>query len=72
MTHELVHTFGLRHSADPRDLMHGMFRPSRSTAPTPREELAMSLLLQRRPGTAWPDDDRGTKASSRRLEVIVD
>jgi hypothetical protein len=72
MTHELVHTFGLRHSSDPRDLMSGMYRSWRSTAPTPREGLAMALLLQRRPGTAWPDDDRNTRTASRRLEVIVD
>jgi len=72
MTHELVHTFGLRHSSDPYDLMSGMYRSSRSTVPTPREELAMALLLQRRPGTAWPDDDRNTRAAARRLEVIVD
>jgi hypothetical protein len=72
MTHELGHAFGLRHSSDDRDLMCPMYRSSRSIAPTPRETLAMSLLVQRRAGTVWPDNDRNVQASARRLEIVVD
>jgi hypothetical protein len=70
MAHELGHTFGLQHSMDDRDLMYGTYGPSRSTVPTPRETLAMALLVQRRPGTAWPDDDRNVQAAARRFEII--
>jgi hypothetical protein len=70
MTHELGHTLGLRHSTDDRDLMCGMYRSSRSTVPTARESLALALLVQRRPGTAWPDDDRNTQAAAGRFEIL--
>jgi hypothetical protein len=70
LTHELGHTFGLRHSLDERDLMCGWYRPGRSPAPTAREALAMALLLQRRPGTTWPDDDRNAQAAGRRFEIL--
>ncbi|MFN8090792.1 MAG: matrixin family metalloprotease [Vicinamibacteria bacterium] len=72
MAHELVHTFGLRHSSDARDLMYALYSDSRSTTPTAREALAMWLVLERRTGTTWPDDDRDTQAQSRRVEVIAD
>jgi hypothetical protein len=70
IAHELGHTFGLRHSTDEHDLMCGMYRSSRSTAPTARETLAMALLVQRPPGTTWPDDDRNTQAAARRFEIV--
>jgi hypothetical protein len=71
VAHELGHTFGLRHSTDPRDLMHGTYRGSRSTTPTPRELLTMALMRGRRAGTEWPDNDRSsTAAAARRFEEM--
>jgi hypothetical protein len=71
VAHELGHTFGLRHSTDPRDLMHGTYRGSRSTTPMPRELLTMALMRGRRAGTEWPDNDRSsTAAAARRFEVM--
>ena len=70
MAHELGHTFGLQHSMDEHDLMYGTYRGSRSAVPTPREALTMALLVQRRPGTAWPDDDRNVQAAARRFEIL--
>jgi Matrixin len=70
VVHELGHTFGLRHSSDARDMMAATYRPSRATAPTGRETLTMALMLQRRPGTVWPDDDRTAQAAARRFEEV--
>jgi hypothetical protein len=69
--HELGHTFGLRHSTDPRDMMYGTYRASRSPTPLPRELLIMSLMRARRAGTVWPDNDRdSTAAAVVRFEVM--
>jgi hypothetical protein len=72
VTHELGHTFGLRHSSDQGDLMAALYRPSRAAEPTGRERLAMTLMLQRRPGTTWPDNDRNAAAAARGFELVVD
>ena len=71
--HELGHTFGLRHSFDPRDTMYPSAQSSRLSAPTPREMLTMSLMRARRPGTQWPDNDRQSTATAAvRLETVID
>jgi hypothetical protein len=71
--HELGHTIGFRHSHDPNDMMFGYARSSRSTSPTSREVLALSLMRARRAGTEWPDNDRAAAgAASVRVETVVD
>jgi hypothetical protein len=73
IAHELGHTIGLRHSYDPNDMMYAQSRSSASTSPTSREVLALSLMRARRPGTLWPDNDRGATApASARVETVVD
>jgi len=68
--HELGHTFGLRHSHTSWDLMYRYYSESRWTEPTGRETLTMALMLQRRAGTVWPDNDRNTQAASVRFEIV--
>ena len=71
VTHELGHTFGLEHSLNPQDLMHPVVSGPKSLSV--RERLAMGLMLQRRPGNRFPDNDRdgaGTHGG-RRTEVVA-
>ncbi|MEO8360035.1 MAG: hypothetical protein ABI672_08400 [Vicinamibacteria bacterium] len=58
--HELGHTFGLLHSPNRTDLMYSTFVSDRSDVLTPRETLAMRLMLERSGGTRFPDNDRDT------------
>ncbi len=62
--HELGHAFGLRHSPHPEDLMYRFFTSRRRTGFSPRETLAMSLMLQRRGENRFPDDDRATASGA--------
>ncbi len=58
---------------DGGDMMYPYVRSSRSSAPTGREALTMSLMRARRPGTQWPDNDRdATGAAAVRVEIVVD
>lgn len=71
VTHELAHTFGLEHSPDPGDLMHPVVTGPKSMSR--RETLAMGLMLQRRPGNRFPDNDRDGAGAhgGRRVEVVA-
>jgi hypothetical protein len=68
--HELGHTFGLRHSSRHNDLMEMYAYPGRSRVPTEQESLVMRLMMQRRSGTTWPDNDRNVQAAAVRHLVI--
>jgi len=58
--HELGHILGMRHSLDDRDIMnlHGPIDPSTNDY-TSREKLTMRMMLQRRAGNRFPDNDQG-------------
>jgi hypothetical protein len=62
-SHELGHSFGLGHSPEPRDLMFPTFGGQRGDDFTAREALAMNLMLTRRGGNRYPDNDRDLAAA---------
>lgn len=61
VAHELGHMFGMAHSLDSVDVMF-----SASPAPdlSPREQMTARLMLQRRPGKIWPDNERAAGVQS--------
>ena len=59
--HEFGHTFGLNHSPDRSEIM-GVRRVRFPERFSPRERLAMTLMLKRLPGNLFPDDDRQAPA----------
>ncbi len=69
--HEVGHSLGLQHSNASRDLMFGTFVRGRATSLTPREGLTVRLMLQRRGGNRFPDNDRGVTVSGARSRVTV-
>jgi hypothetical protein len=70
VTHELGHSFGLEHSADARDLMYPVVTASKVLSG--REALALELMLKRKPGNRFPDDDREeATAQGRAVEIIA-
>ncbi len=55
-----------------RAMMYGTFATSRGTTFSARESLLMRLMLTRRGGNRFPDDDRAiTAAALRATEVIT-
>lgn len=60
VVHELGHSFGLFHSPNRQDVMFPTFVSGRSEVYTPREALAMRLMMDRAAGTRFPDNDRET------------
>jgi hypothetical protein len=72
VTHELGHTYGLQHSPDERDLMSAVYQPGFSrTTPSPAETLTMGLMMERRGGNRFPDNDRDLPASGTGRVTIV-
>jgi hypothetical protein len=70
VTHELAHMFGLEHSIDAADLMYPVVAGSKSLSP--RERLVIELMLQRKPGNQFPDNDRdGVGLQQRRVELVA-
>ena len=70
VTHELAHMFGLEHSSDPGDLMYPIVSTFKSFSP--REQLVIELMLLRRPGNQFPDNDRdGVGAQDQRVEMVA-
>jgi predicted small lipoprotein YifL len=63
-SHEMGHTFGLFHSPDKAELMYAYYNGHGGVDFSPRETLAMNLMLQRPGGNLYPDDDRGVSAST--------
>ncbi len=61
VTHEMGHTAGFRHSPSRRDVMYCTTRRQTDTY-SDSEAAAMSLMLQRRSGNRWPDNDRDAVA----------
>ncbi len=56
--HELGHTLGLSHTTSQRDVMSSYYYVDGADEFTPRERLVIQLMLQRRPGNTFPDNDR--------------
>jgi hypothetical protein len=71
MTHEAGHTFGLSHSPDADEIMHGTRFNRRAEGFGPRESLIMRLMLQRRGGNRFPDNDRSAATAGLRDLTIV-
>lgn len=64
--HELGHVFGLGHSGRATDIMWTGAEIYSLDDFSPRERLAISLMLQRAPGNRLPDDDRGALSARTR------
>ena len=71
VTHELGHTLGLQHSPNDHELMAPFFARQRSTRFSAREGLAVALMLQRRGGNRFPDNDRDATTSARSGTVVI-
>jgi hypothetical protein len=72
IAHELGHVFGFEHSEDQRDLM-GPYYGLRWGQLSDREITVAGLMMQRRGGNAWPDNDRTATTTSRvERRIIVD
>jgi hypothetical protein len=58
VTHELGHVLGLQHSIRSSDLMYFSAPQAAAAAFSDQERLSIRLLMQRRAGNRYPDNDR--------------
>jgi hypothetical protein len=72
VAHELGHALGLQHSASTNDLMYFEARKGGASSFSPAERLTVRLLLQRRPGNHYPDNDRDATAAARTTATVAD
>jgi len=74
VAHELGHALGLQHSTVRSDMMYFAAGSASPEAFTSNERLTIALLLQRRPGNRFPDDDRSAWAhgAAGAVSVAVD
>jgi hypothetical protein len=68
--HELGHHYGLGHPASQPAMMNAAVDPNRSDY-TDAEKAAIKLMAQRRPGNAFPDNDRAVVGANLRRGVAV-
>ena len=71
VTHELGHALGLQHSLRPSDLMYFSAAEKALASFSDQERLSIRLLLQRRAGNRYPDNDRVVTGSSGQVETSV-
>jgi hypothetical protein len=70
VAHEMGHHFGLGHPGGVTGLMNATIDGGRSDYSS-AEKLAIKLMLARRPGNAFPDNDRAVVGASQRRGVLV-
>jgi hypothetical protein len=68
--HELGHHYGLGHPTGQPAIMNATVDPGRSDY-TSAEKLAIKMMALRRPGNAFPDNDRAVVGASARRGVAV-
>lgn len=71
VVHEVGHTFGLGHSPDAGEVMHKYKLLRQPGGFGARESQVMRLMLQRRGGNRFPDNDRAVSAASQGTVTIV-
>jgi hypothetical protein len=72
IAHEIGHVFGLSHSEDQRDLMGPYYGVRVTGRFSDREMTVIGLMMQRRGGNTWPDNDRSATTSGTRRITILD